>query len=270
MKRLPGASSQNVEELSSIVGPDEVSDTIPVDRAEAEIGRQVRALVAQRLPILGFPSQRELFLERIERMAALIAFWGTRINLTAAPRDPQEIGFHLIDSLAPISVGSGDKALRDALGPANRILDMGSGAGFPGLVLASTSSARFTLVEGRRKRASFLVIAATTMGLSNVTVESRSITTRPGKRTRSPDGQQPEGLFDVVTGRAYSSPSIFHGTAAAALRPGGIAILYANPGQDLSLDTAEKNGLGEFRSLDYTVLRDHQQVERILGLWRRQ
>ena len=52
-----------------------------------------------------------------------------------------------------------------------RALDLGSGAGFPGLVLAAASSADFTLVESRRKRASFLQVAVGEMDLKNVTIE---------------------------------------------------------------------------------------------------
>ena len=215
-----------------------------------------------------FSSQRELFLERTRRMATLIAFWGARINLTAAPRDPREIGFHIIDSLAPISLGAGDKTLRHAFARDNRILDLGSGAGFPGLILAAASPAHFTLLEGRRKRASFLAVAAADMGLNNVTVESRLEFTHLG-RASSPDRDRAKWPFDVVTGRAYSFPPRFHSAAASALRPGGIAILYANPAQRLSLSSAEQNGLLEFRHVAYTISRDDRKVERILALWRR-
>ena len=38
---------------------------------------------------------RVLFLDRVERLTALIALWGTRVNLTAVPGDAREIGFHV-------------------------------------------------------------------------------------------------------------------------------------------------------------------------------
>jgi hypothetical protein len=89
------------------------------------------------------------------------------------------------------------------------------------------------------------------------------------KPSRSPDRERPEWLFDVVTGRAYSSPSTFYSTAASALKSGGIAILYANPAQHLSLATAEENGLVEYRPVAYTMARNERKVGRILALWQR-
>jgi 16S rRNA (guanine(527)-N(7))-methyltransferase RsmG len=230
---------------------------------------RVRAFVSERLTIFSSSLERELFLERIGRLAALIAFWGARINLTAAPGDPREIGFHMVDSLAPICFANGDRYLRHAFDRDKRILDLGSGAGFPGLVLASASSAHFTLLESRRKRASFLAVAAADIGLNNVTVEARRIVPHRSRPAEHPEREPGERLFDVVTGRAYSSPSEFHFAAASALKSGGIAILYANPAQELSLATAEENGLLEFRQIAYTVAREDRQLDRTLALWRR-
>ena len=51
------------------------------------------------------------------------------------------------------------------------MLDIGSGAGFPGLVIAAAINASVTLVEARRKRATFLTEAVIEMGLKNVRVE---------------------------------------------------------------------------------------------------
>jgi 16S rRNA G527 N7-methylase RsmG len=254
----------------SFTGRDKAKPRTPNDQAEAKIAQRVRAFVGNRLTIFSSSSERELFLERIARMAALIALWGARINLTAAPGDPREIGFHIIDSLAPMSLATADVSLRDAFDAGSRILDLGSGAGFPGLVLASASSARFTLLEGRRKRASFLAVAAADMSLNNVTVWSRFMIPRCSIASRASDHERARCLFDVVTGRAYSSPSAFQSAAASALRAGGMAILYANPAQGLSLSTAEENGLVDFRRVHYAISRSDRKVERILALWRRQ
>ena len=110
---------------------------------------------------------REGFLERIEKMAATLALWGAHTNLTAEASEPAEIAFHVIDSLAPIAFASGAdrEALEAALAEGASALDLGSGAGFPGLVLAAAFEARFTLGESRRKRASYLQVAAHEMDL---------------------------------------------------------------------------------------------------------
>jgi 16S rRNA G527 N7-methylase RsmG len=270
-----------------------------------ELANQVHSFLADYLDTVSFVLDRALFLERIERLAALIVFWGTRINLTAASGDPGEIAFHIIDSLAPITFSRNEEFLRDAFRAGNRVIDVGSGAGFPGLVLAAASPATFTLLESRRKRASFLAVAAAEMGLRNVIVESKRM--EPGRASSSrswadarattpwpPPGQKEEserrdplcalpqskerggrgpakacGNFDVVTAKAFARPSVFHSIAASALRLGGLAVLYANPGQDLAHQNAEKNGLHEFRRVAYTIPTRNHPVERILGLWRR-
>ena len=236
-----------------------------------ELAAQVRLQVADYLGGLPYSWERELFFERIERLAALIAFWGARINLTAAPGDPHELSFHILDSLAPITFSSGEVSLRHAFEVGNQVIDLGSGAGFPGLVLASASFTNFTLLESRGKRASFLAVAATEMGLKNVVVESRQI--NPGRTTSSRSRRDAQakayGGFDVVTARAFALPSTFQSAAASALKPGGMAILYANPAQKLSLMDAEKIGLDDFRRVAYTVPRCDRTVERILALWQR-
>jgi 16S rRNA (guanine527-N7)-methyltransferase len=189
------------------------------------------------------------FADRIERFAYNIALWGSRMNLTAHPEDPEEIAFHLIDSLMPMVIASDPGSLlagRFARGI--EVLDLGSGAGFPGLVLAAASDAHFTLVESRRKRASFLQIAAAEMALHNVAIEAR----------RAEDIDL-AGRFDMVTGRAFGDVAEFFSLAAFALKTGGLAILYANPSQRLDPEVVR---------IPYSLERNGQRVERILALRR--
>jgi NADH-quinone oxidoreductase subunit G len=75
------------------------------------------------------------------------------------------------------------------------ILDVGSGAGFPGLVLATVLDRPTTLVEPRRKRASFLRTAAARMGLANVQIHEGFSTSLPARWP------------NVVTRATFSSPA---------------------------------------------------------------
>jgi 16S rRNA (guanine(527)-N(7))-methyltransferase RsmG len=235
------------------------------------LAREVVSHLANYLDTIAFTFDRTRFLKRIERLAALIALWGARINLTAAPGDPGEIGFHIIDSLAPIIFSRDDEFLSNAFQAHSRVLDLGSGAGFPGLVLACASPATFTLLESRRKRASFLAVAVAEMGLRNVEVESGRLSHHSAAKRLSLTGGGifPRADFDLVTARAFTTAPAFHSVAASALKSGGIAILYANPQQNLALAEAEKNGLGEFRRVAYMVPHNGLVVERVLGLWQR-
>lgn len=171
---------------------------------------------------------RGRFLERIGKLAATLALWGAYTNLTASPGDPAEIAFHIIDSLAPFAFASGANRddLEAALAEDKTALDIGSGAGFPGLVLAAAFQARFTLVESRRKRASFLQVAAHEMNLKNVAIEQRRLSARTVSRG-----------FDLVTARAFGTSAELYEIAAAALRPGAMFLLYGG----LHQSSSEKN-----------------------------
>jgi len=224
------------------------------------IAREVRAIVGDSIEKLGLFVSHPRLLEQIERLAVALATWGARMNLTAEPEEPFEMAFHIIDSLAPLILASRDDGafLIDTFSAGKRALDLGSGAGFPGLVLAAASEAHFTLAESRRKRASFLTVTASEMGLQNVTVEAAHV-----------NASQVEPTFDVVTARAVGDPASVYRFAAAALKPGGFTILYANPSQRLQLDEADASGLGEYRRLAYEVERADSIVNRILAVWRR-
>jgi 16S rRNA (guanine527-N7)-methyltransferase len=223
------------------------------------IGAQVGRLVADYLHQVGLARPYPLLLDKIQRLAELISLWGARINLTADPAEPSQLAFHIIDSLIPVVFAQQPESpLRQVLDDRRQLIDLGSGAGFPGLVLAAASSANFTLCESRRKRASFLCLAAAEMELKNVEVDSRRI--NPGEFAAQ---------FDVVTARAFAAPPIFHQVAAAALKPSGLAILYANPGQALDLAGSCRLGLDELGRLDYSVPRGDQMVQRVLALWHR-
>jgi 16S rRNA (guanine527-N7)-methyltransferase len=185
-----------------------------------QIGAATRALVETYLG--GYPEFDSSggFLERMQIFAAELARWGARFNLTAAPDDPAELAFHILDSLMPLVLAAHQPAglLGQSFMPGNRILDLGSGAGFPGLVLATASDANFVLVESRRKRASFLRTAIGAMGLGNVEIDSQY------RRVFGPE-------FDMVTARAFARPAEFYEVAITALKPAGIALHYASERQ---------------------------------------
>lgn len=224
------------------------------------IARQARAIVEQELYRLGFPPTFE-FNEAIEILGAAVAFWGDRMNLTAAPEDPAELAFHILDSMMPLVLAAthaDSAALRGIFASGRRVLDLGSGAGFPALVLAALAGADFTLLEARRKRVSFLTVAAAEMGLRNVTVDS----VRADASALQPN-------FDTVMARAFANPGEFYPLAAAALKPGGIAILYVTRTQPLDLDQARSAGFSRYGRIEYDVPRGEEHASRALVFHRR-
>jgi len=115
---------------------------------------------------------------------ALIAKWNQVYNLTAVRETEKMLTHHLLDCLA----------VAPHLAQARRILDVGSGAGLPGIPLAlALRQARVTLLDANHKKAAFLNQAAIELGLPNVEVVcERAETWRAGQE------------FDVVISRAFS------------------------------------------------------------------
>jgi 16S rRNA (guanine527-N7)-methyltransferase len=139
---------------------------------------------------------------------ALIARWNKVYNLTAV-RDPDEmLTLHLIDSLAvlpPLQRWLDAQEVRPT-----RLLDVGSGAGLPGVVLAiCCPDLSVTCVDTVGKKAAFIQQVAVTLKLPNL----RGLHARVESL--------PQG-YDVVCSRAFSSLVDFVTWSNAALNPGGI------------------------------------------------
>lgn len=98
--------------------------------------------------------------ERLDRLADIVAAESERQNLISRSTLPAMWARHIVDSLQLVP-----------LGPEGLWIDVGTGAGFPGLALAAVEPEReLILVEPRRLRADFLAATAATLGLGKVTV----------------------------------------------------------------------------------------------------
>jgi 16S rRNA (guanine527-N7)-methyltransferase len=144
--------------------------------------------------------------------AQLIAYlvelrkWNTAYNLTAV-RDPRHMVVrHLLDSLAIIKVLDlpADRPLK--------MIDVGSGAGLPGIAFAIAQPAwRLTVLDSNGKKVRFLRHAQRSLGLANVEVaESRA------------ERFQPTEPFDYVISRAFASLADFVGWTAHLAGPSGV------------------------------------------------
>jgi len=131
-----------------------------------------------------FPVSRETH-GKLEAFADLVEEHGRTQNLVAASTMSSFWHRHVLDSAQLLQLASSG---------AQRWIDVGSGAGLPGLVLAILSEASHTLVEPRRLRADFLRLAVTQLDLANrVSVIQSAIERVPAEP------------FDVITARAFSS-----------------------------------------------------------------
>jgi 16S rRNA (guanine527-N7)-methyltransferase len=154
--------------------------------------------------------------------ARLLLEWNRTTNLTAIT-DPGEVAVkHYVDSLAAVCW----------IGAAVRIIDAGSGAGFPGIPLKILRpELSFTLVDSVRKKVSFLKHTIRTIGLEGIeAVHGRLEVIGESPRYR--------GAFDMVVCRAFSSLETFAERSADFLAPGGSLLALKGPQTDHSFETA--------------------------------
>ncbi|WP_292656898.1 16S rRNA (guanine(527)-N(7))-methyltransferase RsmG [Nitratifractor sp.] len=129
-----------------------------------ESGRLLRGLLRRKLNEGGLEYD-EALLERLGRFAELLQEWNVIHNLTA-DASPEAVAANVLDSLYPHTFVEKPDSL----------LDVGTGAGFPGLILAAAwPEVPTVLCEPLKKRAAFLRYAALEMGLDRVTVARRRV-----------------------------------------------------------------------------------------------
>lgn len=137
------------------------------------------------------------------RYLAELEKWNAAYNLTAV-RDPLEmVTRHLLDSLALLP------AVQDL--PIRRLLDVGSGAGLPGIPLAlARPDWHVTLLDSNGKKARFLRHVVRTLGLDNVEVVEGRV-----------EQHDPSAPYDAIVSRAFSGLSEFLNVTGHLLAPGG-------------------------------------------------
>lgn len=162
------------------------------------------ASVAAVLDRLGLPPG---LLSPLLAHAASVASDSSRLGLVSAGDERHVLRRHTADSLLT--------ALVRAPEPHERWVDVGSGAGFPGLPLAICyPSTRFTLVEATGKKAGFLERQVLDLGLANVAVAADR-------------AERLEGGFDVGVCRALAKPDAAMGMLFSLVRDGGPCIVLA-------------------------------------------
>lgn len=119
-------------------------------------------------------------------------------------------------------LGSPDGQRPDATPPT--VVDLGSGAGVPALLLALRwPRTRFLLVEANRRRASFLERALAALGIST---RADVAAARAEMLGRTPDRR---GRYDVVVARSFGRPPVTAECAAPFLRVGGLLVVSEPP-----------------------------------------
>ena len=129
----------------------------------------------------------------------LLAKWNRRLNLTAVSGMDDMVVRHLLDSLAIAPFVRGE-----------RLLDVGSGGGFPGVPLAVVlPQLDVTLLDSHGRRIEFLRHVCAVQGLDNISVVRQRV-----------EDYQPAEKFDTLAVRAFASLGDILQSTAALHRPG--------------------------------------------------
>lgn len=152
-----------------------------------------------------------------QRLYELTLAGNRQLNLTRITEPEAFWEKHLWDSLRgilPLLSGG------DSLEKIEKIIDIGTGAGFPGLPVAiALPWAEVTLLDSTRKKIDFIKTLLGDLGIKN----AATLTARVEEAGRMPERRE---LYDVATIRAVAAPSVCAEYALPLLKKGGLAILY--------------------------------------------
>ncbi|MGL5152088.1 MAG: 16S rRNA (guanine(527)-N(7))-methyltransferase RsmG [Clostridium sp.] len=167
--------------------------------------------------------------DRFIKYMRLVQEWNTKVNLTAITEDDEFIEKHFIDCI---------KAFKcNQLKEAKSLIDVGTGAGFPGLPIAiMREDLNVTLLDSLNKRINFLNLVVRELGLKNVkTIHSRA-----------EDGARETTLrqkFDIATSRAVANMTVLSEFCLPYVKIDGYFLALKGPLVDEELSQST-NALG--------------------------
>ena len=163
----------------------------------------------------------------IERFLLLLRQEGARQNLVASSTLDHLWSRHVVDSAQLLTFAP----------KLTTWIDLGSGAGFPGLIIAAITDCLVTLVEPRRKRAEFLSDAVDLLDL-------RKRVTICAARAESVEG----GHYDVISARAFAPWERLFAVANRFAGSGTRWLLPKGKGAQAELEAARRTWQGAFRT----------------------
>jgi 16S rRNA (guanine527-N7)-methyltransferase len=188
--------------------------------SQSEFAGELKQVLPADLP------NREAAVEKCAEHLALIVEANQYLNLTRIVSPREAAIKHVLDSVIPWKLFAG----------AGRVVDAGTGAGFPGIPLAIVlPRVKFTLSESVQKKARFVESALAKLELPNVTVTFQ----RAEEIARN-------GGVDIITARALAPLPKALALFGPALRKGTRALLYKGPDTEQEIAEAEKD-LKKFR-----------------------
>jgi 16S rRNA (guanine527-N7)-methyltransferase len=168
----------------------------------------LNSLISEGLDELGYEND-PLLIEKLEIYLATLKKWNRVYNLTAIDEDSEIIVKHFLDSLS----------VNQYIQNSERILDVGTGAGFPGLILALFNPEKsFVLVDGVSKKISFLQEMIGKLNLKNVIAVHTKI-----------EQYNVAEQFDIIISRAFADIKKMTKLTSHLIKDGGKFIAMKGP-----------------------------------------
>lgn len=162
-------------------------------------------------------------IEKFYKYMQLLLEWNEKINLTTIVEPEQIIVKHFLDSLT----------IKKYIEDEKNIIDVGTGAGFPGMPLAIEKNNNVTLLDSLNKRINFLNDVKEKIGLENVvTVHSRAEDAAKEKKYRE--------CFDYAVSRAVAPMNVLLEYLLPFVKVGGKVICMKGPNVKEEMDNSEK------------------------------
>ena len=183
------------------------------------------AKIRKRMEQNGIPFGDDLP-EKLNIYYSLLEEWNRRMDLTAVTEADETVDKHFIDSLTVLKTGL---IIQDT-----SLIDVGTGAGFPGLVIAmACPDIRVTLLDAQRKRLTFLEKVITDTGTGNVTIV----------HARAEDGARKPELrehFDYAAARALAPVNVLCEYLLPYVKVEGRALCWKGPALKDELESGRK------------------------------
>jgi len=194
---------------------------------------EINNFLAKGLDLMGLHLQNQS--EALSRLALYfkeLKKWNKKINLVARTQDDHQVlENHFLDSLTLLSLLNLENQEQET------VLDVGTGAGFPGLVLKTVCPLLpVVLIEPRRNRYYFLKHIVRILDLQGV--ELLNVRLEEATKLKELSGRN----FSIITSRAFTDIMQFIGLTAPYLVPGGRIVCMKGPDAEKEIDTLVLKG----------------------------
>ena len=163
--------------------------------------------------------------EQFDTYHKLLEEWNKVMNLTGITEYEEVVEKHYVDSLSIVKVMN--------MNHVDTVIDVGTGAGFPGLPIAISSKAEVTLLDSLNKRVNFLNSISTELGLNNVN-------TIHGRAEEMGVNQKYREKYDIAVSRAVAPMNVLVEYLLPFVKTGGICICMKGPKADEELKEAKR------------------------------